>query len=61
MVRSMADGTRSRDPADRVLLRKSAGNRLRRASHAQFLAMMRGARRALDRWPSLETWLSTHS
>jgi len=54
-------GNLQREDASVLLLRKNTGNRLRRASHAQFLAMMRGARRALDRWPSLETWLSTHS
>jgi CelD/BcsL family acetyltransferase involved in cellulose biosynthesis len=41
------------EDASVLLLRKGVANRLRRAGHSQFLAMMRGARRTLDRWPGL--------
>lgn len=45
------------EDASVLLLRKGMANRLRRASHAQFLAVMRIGRRALESWPALDARL----
>ena len=48
------------EDASVLLLRKGIVNSLRRASHAQFLALMRGAHWALDAWPALQARLGQH-